>query len=262
MWKTTDGGVTNWTSITLPSTSTSVTYIAVHPTDANTLWITYGGYVAGQKVYESTDGGVNWTSISTGLPNLPIMSIVHNKSVTSKNILFVGTDLGVYAKQGANDWVEYNSGLPGVVVTELEIYYNPSGTDKLRAGTYGRGLWETEILSPVPVELTSFTANQKGNSILLNWTTATEVNNYGFSVEQSSTLFPNWKERAFIEGHGNSNSIKNYSYVDNSTEGGNLKYRLKQIDTDGSFEYSEEVEVVFNKAYKYSMEQNHPNPFN
>ncbi len=112
MWKTTDGGATNWTAITLPSTSTSITYIAVHPTDANTLWITYGGYVAGQKVYESTDGGVNWTSISTGLPNLPIMSIVHNKSVTSKNILFVGTDLGVYAKEGANDWVEYNSGLP------------------------------------------------------------------------------------------------------------------------------------------------------
>ncbi len=87
MWKTTIGGGT-WSSITLPSTSTSVTYIAVHPTDPNTVWITYGGYVDGQKVYESTDGGSNWASISTGLPNLPIMSIVHYKTVTSKKYTF------------------------------------------------------------------------------------------------------------------------------------------------------------------------------
>ncbi len=122
-------------------------------------------------------------------------------------------------------------------------------------------MWETEILSPVPVELTSFTANQKGNSILLNWTTATEVNNYGFEIQRSVGQ-KSFLSLGFVEGHGNSNSIKNYSYIDNSAEGGNLKYRLKQIDTDGSFEYSDEVDVTFNKAYKYSMEQNHPNPFN
>jgi len=266
MWKTTDGGATNWTSITLPSTSTSVTYIAVHPTDPNTVWITYGGYVDGQKVYESTDGGTSWASVSTGLPNIPIMCVTHDNSVTSKNILFAGTDLGVYAKDGSSDWVEYNTGLPKVVVTELEIFYNSSGADKLRAGTYGRGLWETDILAPLPVELTSFTSNQKDNSVILNWTTATEVNNYGFEIEVSTSSTTNgamsWSKCGFVEGHGNSNSVKYYSYVDTKAEGGNLKYRLKQIDTDGSFEYSEVISLLFDKTYKYALEQNHPNPFN
>jgi len=270
MWKTTDGGATDWTTITLPSTSTSVTYIAVHPTDPNTLWITYGGYIDGQKVYESTDGGANWTSISAGLPNLPIMSIVHYNKITSKNILFVGTDLGVYTKDDANDWAEYNTGLPNVVVAELEIYYNPSGTDKLRAGTYGRGLWETEILSPLPAEIVSFTSDKIGNGVVLNWNTATEVNNYGFEIERQTVetlraTSNEWEKVGFVEGHGNSNSPKNYSFFDNLLNqnlSSNINYRLKQIDNDGHFEYSDEISVAFEQVLKNSIEQNHPNPFN
>jgi len=268
MWKTTDGGSTDWTVITLPSTSTSVTYIAVHPTDPNTVWITYGGFVDGQKVYESTDGGANWTSISAGLPNLPIMSIVHYKTITSKNILFVGTDLGVYTKDGANDWAEYNTGLPNVVVAELEIYYNPSGTDKLRAGTYGRGLWETEILSPLPAEIVSFTSDKIGNGVVLNWKTATEVNNYGFEIERSqksNVKSETWEKVGFVEGHGNSNSPKNYSFFDNLLNqnlSSNINYRLKQVDNNGHFEYSDEISVAFEQVLKNTIEQNHPNPFN
>lgn len=73
MWKTVDGGATNWTAVTLPTVTNSITYIAVKNTDPNTLWITYGGYTAGEKVYKSTNGGTSWTNISTGLPNLPVM---------------------------------------------------------------------------------------------------------------------------------------------------------------------------------------------
>jgi len=269
MWKTTDGGATNWSTITLPSTSTSVTYIAVHPTSPDTLWITYGGYVDGQKVYESVDGGANWTSTSTGLPNLPVMSIVHYKSVTDKNVLFVGTDLGVYVKDGSSNWAEYNTNLPNVVVTELEIYYNSGGTDKLRAGTYGRGLWETEILSPLPVELTTFTASSSsGSSVSLNWETATEINNHGFHVERQSAPSvseikeENWETLEFINGHGNSNSPKYYSYTDNNPSGGsNFIYRLKQVDIDGQFDYSDMVEVTVSPD-QFVLNQNYPNPFN
>jgi len=269
MWKTTDGGASNWSSITLPSTSTSVTYIAVHPTDPNTLWITYGGFVAGQKVYESTDGGTNWNSISSGLPNLPIMSIVHYKEATTRNVLFVGTDLGVYVKDGPSDWAEYNSGLPSVVVTELDIYYNAGGTDILRAGTYGRGLWETDIDAALPVELTSFAANSvEGSKVSLNWETATEVNNYGFEIERKminntqNEENDSWKNIGFIEGSGNSNSPKLYSFVDATLSGGSkFTYRLKQIDIDGSFEYSDlvEIEVI---PINFALNQNYPNPFN
>jgi photosystem II stability/assembly factor-like uncharacterized protein len=149
MWKTTDGGATNWSAITLPTASINVTYIAVKNNDPNTVWITYGGYTTGSKVYESTNGGTSWTNISTGLPNLPLMNIVQYKVATDRNVLFVGTDVGVYVKDGSASWASFNTGLPNVVVTELEIYYGGS-VNKLRAGTYGRGLWETDIDAALP----------------------------------------------------------------------------------------------------------------
>ena len=272
MWKTTDGGATNWSTITLPTTSNSLTYIAVKNTDPNTVWITYGGYTDGSKVYQSTDGGTSWTNISTGLPNLPVMCIVYYKDVTDRDILFVGTDVGVYVKDGTNDWASYNTGLPNVVVTELEIYYGGGAIDKLRAGTYGRGLWETDINSPLPVELSSFTAEVQENHINLKWITQTEVNNYGFEVERNTPLNllsrgevqsnDDWKMIGFVNGNGNSNSPKSYSFVDENVTTGNYSYRLKQIDNDGQFEYSDIVEATIGAPIEFALNQNYPNPFN
>ncbi len=145
MFKTTNGGATNWTTVDTPAdTSYFMTYIAVKHNDKNTLWITLGGYTDTMKVFESTNGGDNWTNISAGLPNLPIMCIVQYKSAVGRVVLYAGTDRGVYVKDGNSNWAPFSNGLPNVVVTELDIYYNTSG-DKLRAATYGRGLWETSI---------------------------------------------------------------------------------------------------------------------
>lgn len=264
MWKTTDGGATNWNAITLPVNSNSITYIAIKNTDANTVWITYGGYTTGEKVYQSTDGGSSWTNISTGLPNLPVMCVVQNKNATDRNVLFVGTDVGVYAKDGLNVWVSYNTGLPNVVVTELEIFYN-GGTDKLRAGTFGRGLWETNIDAALPVELASFSASNKYNSVLLNWITASEVNNYGFDIERKilADEKENWKKVGFVSGNGNSNSTKSYTFEDKNVDYEKYLYRLKQIDLNGQFKYSNEVEIFAgSNVTKYSLGANYPNPFN
>ena len=160
MWKTTDGGATNWTSVTLPALSGNyITYIAVKNNDPNTLWFSLGGFSSGSKVYESTDGGTSWTNISARLPNLPVMCVIQYKQATDRHVLFAGTDVGVYVKDAAAkaNWVSFNTNLPNVVVTELEILYT-GGTDKLRAGTYGRGLWETNIDAALPVEISSFAA--------------------------------------------------------------------------------------------------------
>jgi lamin tail-like protein/type IX secretion system substrate protein len=118
--------------------------------------------------------------------------------------------------------------------------------------------------SPLPVELTSFTAKLKRGSVYLNWATATEVNNYGFYVERSLTGLDNsWETIGFVEGHGNSNSPKAYSFFDASTQLStrSVSYRLKQIDTDGGFEYSDVVTIT-NEIVKTKLFQNHPNPFN
>ena len=112
-----------------------------------------------------------------------------------------------------------------------------------------------------PVELNSFIAKVYNNQVTLNWITETEVNNYGFEVERKSDNAI-WKKIAFVEGHGNSNSPKEYSYTDNKPIGGSkFQYRLKQIDNDGQFEYSNVVEVEL-VPIKYALYQNFPNPFN
>ncbi len=126
----------------------------------------------------------------------------------------------------------------------------------------------------LPVELTSFSAELRMGNVELSWTTATEVNNYGFEIEraigsrQEATV---WEKLAFVQGHGNSNSPKNYSFTDNLANTlahalnpnlNLLQYRLKQIDFDGKYEYSEVVEVNIETPARFALEQNYPNPFN
>lgn len=119
----------------------------------------------------------------------------------------------------------------------------------------------------LPVELTSFTANVIDGKVLLNWQTATEVNNYGFEIQRSSVETRHasslqWEKVSFVQGHGNSNSPKSYSFTDTPTGGTSFKYRLKQIDFDGKYEYSDVVEVNIETPTKFALEQNYPNPFN
>jgi tartrate-resistant acid phosphatase type 5 len=112
----------------------------------------------------------------------------------------------------------------------------------------------------VPVELTSFTATLVKNEVLLMWTTATEINNMGFEVQKKISKY--WSVLEFVEGHGSSTRIHTYQFVDDKPQVGKENaYRLKQIDYDGSFKYSNIV-VVSVPVEGYSLEQNYPNPFN
>ena len=115
---------------------------------------------------------------------------------------------------------------------------------------------------PLPVELSSFTSSVRNNNVMLNWTTASETNNSGFDVERS---FVNneWSKVNFVKGHGNSNTPQNYSYEDRNLNSGKYKYRLKQTDFNGNYEYYNlSNEVVIGMPEKYSLSQNYPNPFN
>ncbi|MGD8778923.1 MAG: T9SS type A sorting domain-containing protein [Ignavibacteria bacterium] len=125
---------------------------------------------------------------------------------------------------------------------------------------------------PLPVELTSLTALVQENSVKLEWTTATEINNYGFEIQRSEVgqIVNNlsyqyeWEKVGFLLGHGNSNSPKKYSFTDNNSTIGSVYYRLKQIDFDGTFEYSQIVEISLKKSLEkeFVLKQNYPNPFN
>ena len=119
------------------------------------------------------------------------------------------------------------------------------------------------LIGITPVELSSFTAKAINNTIKLAWQTETEVNNYGFDVERL-VEDKDWEKIGFVDGHGNSNSQKFYSFIDANLFGGNkFKYRLKQIDVSGAYEYSNIVEVNVDLTTKeYVLYQNYPNPFN
>lgn len=121
---------------------------------------------------------------------------------------------------------------------------------------------------PLPVELTSFTGAAEKNNVGLKWTTATEVNNYGFEIERSEALLKppiegTWMAIGFVTGNGTSNMSNEYSFADRNLKAGKYFYRLKQIDNDGKFEYSRHIEVTVGEVPKeLSLAQNYPNPFN
>jgi hypothetical protein len=118
--------------------------------------------------------------------------------------------------------------------------------------------------APLPVELSSFSAIILDNIVELNWRTETEVSNYGFEVQCSEfgVQSSEWQALGFVDGHGNSNSPKEYSFTDDKVTGGKYSYRLKQIDTDGKFEYSKVIQVDLGSPGKFELSQNYPNPFN
>ena len=131
-------------------------------------------------------------------------------------------------------------------------------------GTYSGG--GTFNNGPLPVELTSFTASVLESKVILNWQTATEVNNYGFEIERqilNQVQNDNWEKIGFVAGHGNSNSPKDYSFIDQEKVAERSRsYRLKQIDIDGKYEYSKEIEIDLGMPNEFSLSQNYPNPFN
>ena len=124
--------------------------------------------------------------------------------------------------------------------------------------------------TPLPVELVSFSASSSGDKVNLKWSTATELNNYGFEVQrlknysserlQNTNL--NWVNIGFVAGSGNSSSSQYYSFIDaNITGGSKFTYRLKQMDDDGSYKYSDKVRVNISPG-NFELYQNYPNPFN
>ncbi|MEI6900508.1 MAG: hypothetical protein WCL00_11570, partial [Bacteroidota bacterium] len=132
--------VVNWITLTLPG-GTTPTDLAAHPTDQNIVYAT-----AGTKVYKSTDKGMTWTNISGTLPSVNLNCIAFDKY--SNEGLYVGSKTNVFYKDALlSDWIAFNTGLPTVDVRELEIFndtINP-GNSRLKAATYGRGLWESDL---------------------------------------------------------------------------------------------------------------------
>jgi hypothetical protein len=146
LFRSTNAG-SSWVNITgtLPISLTRGSYITIDPTDANNVWITCSGYSAGNKVFVTTNGGATWNNVSYNLPNIPANCSVYLPG--SNDGIYVGMDVGVYYMDNTmTSWMLYNTGLPNVEISELAI--SPAEPTKLRAATYGRGVYEVDVLAP------------------------------------------------------------------------------------------------------------------
>lgn len=153
MYRTTDLGLT-WNQLTpIAPAFTVITYFTIDPDDEDHVWISVGGFVedtddgytTGSKVFETTNGGNTWANISQGLPNLPATCIIHDED-SDNDPLYLAMDIGVYYRDNTmSEWTMFSNGLPNVIVSELEIRRNEEGPDVIVAGTFGRGIWESEL---------------------------------------------------------------------------------------------------------------------
>ncbi|MBS4034055.1 MAG: S8 family serine peptidase [Ignavibacterium sp.] len=154
---------------------------------------------------------------------------------------------------------------PGLTPMELrDIIRNTSSQSSSPNREYGWGIVNAlDALnnSPVPVELTAFYGSYQNGSVILEWITSTEANNRGFEIQRTNdnSLF---ETIGFVDGKGTTTNRITYSFIDTELNRKRYSYRLKQIDYDGSFQYSSEVLVEIPFLDDYVLHQNYPNPFN
>ena len=118
------------------------------------------------------------------------------------------------------------------------------------------------VNSPVSVELASFIATVEKNDVFLDWITITESNNFGFDIERSKYPYKKWDTITFLQGNGTTTNPVHYEYIDRNLQSGIYKYLLKQIDLDGSFNYSTTITTEIGIPKTFFLHQNFPNPFN
>ncbi len=148
-------------------------------------------------------------------------------------------------------------------VNDLISHYNPAYFFRLSKLTFATLATLTNLVEIVPVELASFSASLNNKIVNIEWSTASELNNRGFEIERAID-FKNFSTIGFVDGNGTTSEQHFYNYNDNIDLTGThtIHYRLKQIDFDGTAEYSEVIDVLFDMPAEFALNQNYPNPFN
>lgn len=166
-------------------------------------------------------------------------------------------------------WNPFPPSAPGTVETfeltglkqNTTYWIGIAATDK--AGNWS-GLNTSSIVTTTttPVELVAFKGVAFKNTITLDWSTASETNNYGFEIQRKAIKTDAWEKVGFISGKGTTNLPQSYQFSEKINQLGSYSYRLKQIDTDGSFELSKEINIIVAGPKEFTLSQNYPNPFN
>jgi photosystem II stability/assembly factor-like uncharacterized protein len=247
----------NWTWVgSSPSFNKNPRTVAAKP--GGEVFVGTGG----GGVFRSTDGGQHWSAANNGLPNVSVNTL----SMSTLGTIYAGTTGGVFFSMddGAN-WASANGGL---IHTDIRAFALDSLGHVFAGASTGSstgGLWQAT--SPLPVQLIKFTANAQDGAVILQWSTASEVNNYGFEIQQSLEQKGAYETipGSFVKGNGTTIQEHSYRYTIVSPPRGLWYYRLRQIDLDGTVAYSEGILAggpLAQRASECSLDDGYPNPFN
>ena len=220
-----------------------------------------------ENINPCSNGYHNALKMSSASDSVTVGKLSQSTSVTARVSGNDSPGMSLMIEASPNKYGPYSA---------VNFIYSPGGpcytviTDMIDQGYYIRFraingkivriFWIQSDNGLLPVELVSFSAIRLGDNVKLNWQTKTETNNYGFGIEKY--INNNWEQIDFVVGHGTVNTPQNYSYIDPGTGQAEIKYRLKQIDRDGKFKYSNPITVLAGKDKLLSILQASPNPFN
>ena len=244
--KTTNGGST-WFPQTIP---TNDRMMSIYFLDKNNGW----AVGAGGRIVKTTNGGNTWFLIPSGvvqeLRSVQFADVNEGWAVGLGGVILHSID-------GGASWSIQNS-------NTSENLFGVSFVNNVQGWVAGEnGTLLVTNNGGVPVELVSFTADVNGYLVNLSWITVSELNNQGFEIERKTTDYR--KKIGFVNGNGTTTEMQYYSFTDNIRLVNNVEkiyYRLKQIDFDGTYEYSNEVAIEILQPDSYLLKQNYPNPFN
>ena len=217
------------------------------------------GFAIGQNstILKTSNSGLTWDSVYGVQYGANLNAI---KIITSQ-LVYAAGDSGkvLFSNDGGLNWniipSNTNNFIYGITAVDSSLYF---------FGENGTILKFTS--ASIPVELTSFNAAVNDNKVNLSWSTATELNNSGFQIQRLKAskieVNENWQNIGFVNGIGTSTEAHTYSFQDHEITSGKYQYRLKQIDFDGSFEYSNIIAVEIGTPVEFILAQNFPNPFN
>lgn len=214
--------------------------------------------------------GSSWSALQSG-----VNSVVNGIACSGSDMYACGdfsaangSSANYTAKWNGSSWSALGNGVDAsakalvVRTSEGKIYVGGTFSTANGSVTASKIARFSDSENPLPVELTSFTTTIINSHVRLNWSTATEINNYGFEIERRVVLAKDWQTIGFVKGSGTTNTPRSYSFDDNPTLPSQLyQYRLKQLDRDGAIHYSHHIEVDLRAVKDFSLEQNYPNPF-
>lgn len=227
------------------------TDFAVSKTNDDSVFVTLGGFGV-SHVYVSGNGGTSWTPRSNGLPDVPFNCILIDSA--NANILYAGCDFGIYVSpdRGAS-WYDFNNGLWDATYV-IDLVFAPN--NKLRAVTHGKGIFETtrwDGLVILPVNFFSFTGVNRGNTNDLFWTVDQENNLSHYEVQRSTDGFYYQTVKQVSARDVSQRTTYTASDIIGANPAPVYYYRIKSIDLDGTYTYSETIQIKISNKGKFEV---------